>query len=141
MGLYSTFSTSQYYDDEPVVKKKVPESSGQNETTQQPTNYKKPHQLPENGLTPQKRKSLYAEAQHIAASKSERGNVDFVDMYRIGQMLMVQDEKGRVRTRKGRVVEIVSKDLMYIGMEDTYKDVHGHWLVDFVTGKDKITKI
>jgi len=135
MGLYSTFTTSQYYDT-PVVKKENKPS------TTKSSEYKKPHQMPKDyGLTPQKRRSLYAEAKEAATTHSEFSNIDFNNLYRVGQMLMIQAPNGTVRTKKGRIVEIVDKDLMYVAMEDTYRDVNNFWLVDFVTPKDKITKL
>lgn len=135
MGLYSSFSTSQYYDDEPI-KKPV-------KTEEKPVEYKKPHQVTnEYGLTENKRKSLYEEAQKVASTKSEYSDkVDFRDIYRVGQMIRVQAPNGKIRTNKGRVVEIVAKDLMYVGMEDAHKDVNDNWLIDFVMPSDIITKI
>jgi hypothetical protein len=132
MGLYSSFNTSQYYD-EPVKSKAV--------VDEKPVvSYKKPHSA-DYGLTEQKRKSLYAEAQHAASSRTEFGNIDFRDLYRVGQMIMVQNPNGVYRTKLGRIIEIVARDLMYVGMEDSHRDVNGAWLVDFVLPKDKITKI
>lgn len=136
MGLYSSFSTSQYYD-EPVVKKPTtpqPEKQSQ-------ADYKKPHQVADYGLTEQKRRSLYEEAKKVESSKSVIKGPDFRDIYRVGQMIRVQAPNGHVRTNKGRIVEIVDRDLMYVGMEDSYKDVNDNWLVDFVTQTDKITKL
>lgn len=136
MGLYSSFSTSQYYD-EPVVKKPTtPQSEKQSQT-----DYKKPHQVADYGLTEQKRRSLYEEAKKVESSKSVIKGPDFRDIYRVGQMIRVQAPNGHVRTNKGRIVEIVDRDLMYVGMEDSYKDVNDNWLVDFVTQTDKITKL
>ena len=138
MGLYSSFSTSQYYD-EPVVKNIVPTQS------EKPTDYKKPHQVIENnnqyGLTEQKRRSLYEEAKKVESSHSVTKGPDFRDIYRVGQMIRVQAPNGHVRTNKGRIVEIVDRDLMYVAMENSYKDVNDNWLVDFVLHTDRITKI
>jgi hypothetical protein len=133
MGLYSSFSTSQYYD-EPVVKKPAQQA-------EKSTEYKKPHQTENNGLTEQKRKSLYAEAQKVASTAAVIKGPDFREIYRVGQMIRVQAPSGHVRTNKGRIVEIVDRDLMYVGMEDTYKDVNDNWLIDFVTPTDRITKL
>jgi len=131
MGLYSSFDTSQYYDTPPKKKeqKKVTEHKNPNNNV---NNYV---------LTPQKRKSLYEEAKYIRENASDKSKVDFREIYRIGQMVMIQKPNGEIRTRKGRIIEIVANDLMYVGMEDTYKDVNGNWLVDFVTGDSIITKL
>jgi hypothetical protein len=135
-GLYSTFSTSQYYDTPPKPEKSVdkPTANG---------SFKKPHQLDpkDYGLTASKRQSLYAEAQKTVSTKSEYDHIDFKSMYRVGQMVAIQSRNGHYRTRKGRIVEIVNRDLMYVGMEDSTKDAHDHWLIDFVTSSDIITKI
>ena len=135
-GLYSSFSTSQYYDesDKPAKKQEKPVEQS----------HKKPHQpdvAPDYGLTPTKRKSLYEEAQKIVTTATEYDHIDFQSLYRVGQMVAIQDMKGNLRTAKGRVVEIVNRDLMYVGMEDSHKDVHGQWLIDFVTSSDIITKL
>lgn len=135
MGLYSSFNPADYYD-EPVVKK-----SPSQQPKSQPSEYKKPHQVPDYGLTEQKRKSLYEEAQKVATSRSEIKGPDFRDIYRVGQMIAVRGPSGNIRTKKGRIVEIVDRDLMYVGMEDSYKDVNENWLVDFVTSKDIIDKL
>jgi hypothetical protein len=133
MGLYSSFNPSQYYDTPtPVVKNNVEKVE---------TPYKKPHQVENYGLTEQKRRSLYSEAQKVASSRSVVKGPDFREIYRVGQMIAVQAPNGSLRTKKGRIVEIVDKDLMYVGMEDSYKDVNGNWLVDFVMSTDKITKL
>lgn len=136
MGLYSSFNPADYYD-EPVVKKATPQP-----TPQQPkTDYKKPHQVADYGLTEQKRRSLYEEAKKVATSRAEVVGPDFRDIYRVGQMIAVKGPNGNIRTKKGRIVEIVDRDLMYVGMEDSYKDVNENWLVDFVTSKDVIIKL
>lgn len=129
MGLYSSFDTSQYYDTPP--KKKEPKKIIENNTALS-KNY---------GLTEQKRKSLYEEAKTIRESGSGKNKVDFRELYRVGQMVVIQKPNGQIRTRKGRIIEIVANDLMYVGMEDTHKDVNGNWLIDFVTGDNIITKI
>lgn len=130
MGLYSSYDPSEFYD-----------TSSKREGTKK-KDYKQPHQIADNmSLTNQKRKSLYEEAQKIRSGEIKNPNLDFRKLYRVGQLIMVQSKNGVIRTRRGRIVEIVDKDLMYVGMEDTYKDVNDHWLVDFVTGTDKITKI
>lgn len=142
MPLYSSFSTSDYYDDEPKNKQKKVTSQHQKHEQNKKIDYKKPHQSPNNyGLTEQKRKSLYEEAQEVASTSSEYDHIDFRSLYRVGQMIMVQRPNGNIATRKGRIVEIVAKNLMYVGMEDTHKDVHGNWLVDFVKSDDKITRL
>ena len=140
MGLYSSFNPAQYYDDPSPAKKAQP--TPQQETNQsQKVEYKKPHSLPNYGLTEQKRKSLYEEAQKVATSRAEIKGPDFRDIYRVGQMIAVKSGNGQLRTKKGRIVEIVDRDLMYVGMEDSYKDVNDNWLVDFVTDKDIVIKL
>ncbi len=111
MGLYSSFNPADYYD-EPVVKKT------QAQTPAQPVkqDYKKPHQVADYGLTEQKRRSLYEEAQKVASSREEIKGPDFRDIYRVGQMIAVQAPNGTLRTKKGRIVEIVDRDLMYVGI-------------------------
>lgn len=132
MGLYSSFDTSQYYD----------EPSKPVKTEKKVTKIKQPHKVSDNyNLTSQKRKSLYEESQKIKEKGAQYPKVDFRELYRVGQMIIVQSPDGKIRTRRGRIVEIVEKDLMYVGMEDTYKDVQDQWLVDFVTAKDIIKKI
>lgn len=139
MGLYSTFSTSQYYDEPPIKKSNISEVEKKNVD-------KKNKVLDEHNVVSSnqhnqvKRKtSLYEEAKEIASSrKSEYANIDFKTLYRVGQPVAIKDEKGVVKTAKGRVIEIVAKDLMYVAMEDTYKDVNDQWLIYFVTPKDKI---
>jgi len=144
-GLYTTFSTSQYYDKE--------EKPAVNTTAVSQSSFKKPHQFTvadkktnqfdatAYGLTPTKRKSLYEEAQKVASTRTEYDHIDFKSMYRVGQMVSVQGMNGKIRTRKGRIVEIVNRDLMYVGMEDSHKDVNGNWLIDFVTSSDIIVRI
>lgn len=135
-GLYSTFSTSQYYDesDKPTKKQESPVVKQKTQT------HKKPHTV-NNGLTVGKRRSLYEEAQKVATTKSEYDHIDFRDLYRVGQMVAIQNMQGKVRTKKGRIAEIVNRDLMYVFMEDTYKDVNDNYLIDFVTSSDIITKL
>ena len=127
MGLYSSFSTSQYYDDNEVIKeKKIKET---------PKVIKQPN-APK--ISEKKRKSLYEEAMKIASSESEYNGVDFRDVYRVGQRVAIQSPSGEIRTSKGRIAEIVHKNLMYVWMEDTYRDVNDQWLAEFVTDKDII---
>ena len=135
MPLYTSFKSSDYYDDEPVVKKVVKPV----EKTV-PSEYKKPHKTPNNSLTPEKRKSLYAQAKAEAESPKYTGP-NFKELYRIGQMIQIVGPNGEFRTKKGRICEIVDKNLMYVYMEDSHKDAQDQWLVDFVTDKDKIIKI
>jgi hypothetical protein len=127
MGLYSSFNPSDYYDDEPKkvqpIKKQI---------TQE---IKKPNSPM---ISEKKRKSLYDEAMKVASSKSEYKGPDFRDIYRVGQMVAIQGPNGMFRTRKGKIAEIVAQNLMYVYMEDTYKDATDQWLADFVTDKDKI---
>lgn len=139
MALYSSFSTSQYYDNEPV--KKV-EKTVVEESKQTPAEYKKPHQIPnEYGLTQQKRRSLYDEAVKVASSSDSYTGPDFRQIYRVGQSVAIVGPNGNYRTQKGSIVEIVEKNLMYVYMEDSYRDVNNNWQVDFVTDKDTIIKL
>lgn len=136
MGLYTTFSTSQYYDT-PTKPEKSVDKSTENRS------FNKPHQFDPKayGLTAGKRQSLYEAAQKVATTKSEYKHIDFKAMYRIGQLVSIQSRPGHYRTKKGRIVEIVSRDLMYVGMEDSYKDAQDNWLIDFVLASDIITPI
>mgnify|MGYP004002672143 CR=1 FL=1 len=127
MPLYSSFNTSQYYDDE-------------EESPQKPPEYKKPHQSPTE-LSSQKKKSLYAEAQAIVTSIEEYSGPDFRDIYKVGQMVSIKGANGIIRTNKGKIAEIVAQNLMYVYMEDSHKDVNNQWLADFVTDKDTITRL
>lgn len=127
MGLYSSFSTSQYYDDTTSIKKEQ-----QNKPTQP---IQKPHTPV---ISEQKRKSLYDEAIKIASTESEYTGPDFRDIYRVGQLVTIKGPNGQIRTNNGKIVEIVARNLMYVYMQDTYKDVTGQWLADFVTDKDTI---
>jgi len=128
MGLYSTFNPADYYDDEPVKKtqKKVEKV--------QPV--KKPAPIKE-----EVRKSLYAQAKEVMDSKSHHKGPDFRDIYRVGQAVAIQGPNGEFRTKKGIIAEIVADSLMYVYMEDSYKDATGQWLADFVTDKDTITPL
>lgn len=129
MGLYSSFDPSQYYD-EPVVKKQQTQQA----EASKPQKYKKPNQpIPE-----QKRRSLYDQAKEVATSISEYKGPDFKEVYRVGQKVAIKGPNGNFRTRNGRIAEIVAKNLMYVFMEDQYRDVNNQWIVDFVTDKDTV---
>jgi len=130
MGLYSSFDTSQYYDDEPIVKKQEPIKE---KVVQQ--EIKKPNAP---AISETKRKSLYDEAMKVATSASEYKGQDFRDIYRVGQKVAIKSPSGDVRTGNGRIAEIVAENLMYVWMEDSYKDVNEQWMADFVTDKDTI---
>lgn len=125
MGLYTSFDTSQYYDDKPVKKVQQPQQS--QERTEPPKE-----------ITPTVRKSLYAEAQAQADKKEKYKGVDFRVKYRVGQRVAIQGPNGVYRTENGSIAEIVAENLMYVYMEDTYKDSTDQWLADFVTDKDTI---
>ena len=127
MGLYSSFDPSQYYDDEPV-KKETKKSQPEQEI-------KKPNAP---AISETKRKSLYDEAKKVASSKSDYKGPNFKDVYRVGQRVAVRGADGVVRTAKGRIAEIVEKNLMYVYMEDTFEDVNGQYVADFLTDKDTI---
>jgi hypothetical protein len=78
----------------------------------------------------------------ISATASEKyTGPDFRQIYRVGQAVAILGPNGNYRTRKGSIAEIVSNNLMYVWMEDTYKDVNNQWQVDFVTDKDHIIKL
>ena len=126
MGLYTSFNTSDYYGDE---SKPAPKNT--------PEKIQEPQEMPK--IKEEVRQSLYAQAQEVASSKSKYTGPDFRDVYRVGQAVAIQGPNGNYRTTKGRIAEIVSKNLMYVYMEDTYKDATDQWLVDFVTDTDKIT--
>jgi len=126
MGLYTTFNTSDYYDE--PVKPRQPQKTVQQLQDAIP----KVKPIPE-----AQRKSLYDQAKQILSSKSQQGP-NFFDIYRVGQAVAIQDPKGHYRTKKGIIAEIVAETLMYVYMEDSYKDVTGQWLADFVTSEDKI---
>ena len=138
-GLYTSFSTSQYYDDVSDTKK-TDIKNVQNDTNSNV--YKKPHQETQAyGLTSQKRKSLYEEAVKVATASEKYTGPDFRQIYRVGQAVAILGPNGNYRTKKGSIAEIVSNNLMYVWMEDTYKDVNNQWQVDFVTDKDHIIKL
>jgi hypothetical protein len=128
MGLYSSFSTAQYYDEEPVKKEQKPKQPSTQEI-------KKPNSPM---ISEKKRKSLYDEAMKVASSESEYKGPDFRDVYRVGQKVAIQSPSGEIRTGNGRIAEIVANNLMYVWMEDTYRDVNDQWLAEFVTDKDKV---
>lgn len=128
MGLYSSFDPSQYYD-EPVVKKQPqPEIN-------KPQEFKKPNQPT---ISETKRRSLYEEAKKVASSASEYKGPDFRNTYRVGQRVAIKAPNGTYRTANGLIAEIIDKNLMYVYMQDSYKDVNEQWMVDFVTDKDTI---
>lgn len=131
MGLYSSFDTSQYYDDEPVVKKPVQREESINnkqeiKTPNAPT------------ISEKKKRSLYEEAMEVASKESEYKGPDFREVYRVGQLVAIQSPSGEIRTKNGRIAEIVHGNLMYVWMQDSTKDVNGNWLADFVTDKDTV---
>lgn len=131
MGLYNSFNPSDYYDPSP----KPPSTQLKHKTLANISNES-------NKAVPIKqKKSLYGEAQEKEAITSKIKGPDFRDVYRVGQMVAVQSENGKLRTRKGKIIEIVDHDLMYVSMEDTYKDVHDNWMVDFVVSTDIVTKL
>jgi hypothetical protein len=123
MGLYTSFDTSEYYDT-PSPK---PQSTQNNQET--------PHTPP---LTPGVRKSLYDKAQQVADKKDKLNGIDFRVKYRVGQKVAIQGPNGQFRTKNGSIAEIVAENLMYVYMEDSYKDSTDQWLADFVTDKDTI---
>ena len=121
MGLYTSFDTSSYYDE---PNKKAEQAKQKTEITNKP----KPQET---------RTSLYAQAQKIKEYK-EKISVDFRKIYRVGQKVAIQGPNGVFRTKKGVIAEIVAENLMYVYMEDTYKDSTDQWLADFVTDEDTI---
>jgi len=125
MGLYSSFNTSDYYDTpiKKVVKQEI----------------KKPVSAPITPIAEPVRRSLYDQAKQTMETKAEYSGPDFRDIYREGQPVAIQGPNGHYRTRKGVIAEIVAKNLMYVYMQDTYKDATDQWLADFVTDKDTIT--
>ena len=100
-GLYTSFSTSQYYDDVSDTKK-ADIKNVQNDTNSNV--YKKPHQETQAyGLTSQKRKSLYEEAVKVATASEKYTGPDFRQIYRVGQAVAILGPNGNYRTRKGIV--------------------------------------
>jgi hypothetical protein len=131
MGLYTSFNPANYYDED--IKQQIKE---ENKTKQQHIIQSKEETPPP---IPQKiKKSLYAEAKKQLEKMKEKPKVNFKETYRVGQKVAIVDKKGNLVTQKGKIAEIVAEDLMYVYMEDTYKDVNGNWLVGFVTAEDKI---
>ena len=130
MGLYSTFNTSDYYDDEPTTPTPTPQKPP---VDTNPTIIKP--------ITQEVKRSLYDQAKEVMTSKSEYKGPDFRDIYRVGQAVAIQGPNGEFRTRKGTIAEIVASTLMYVYMEDSYKDATDQWLTDFVTDKDTITPL
>ncbi len=128
MGLYNSFNPSDYYDDDEKPAKVTPVKTQRQEVTPTP-------------LQPEVRKSLYDQAKQIATSKSEDTGPDYRDIYRVGQAVMVQGSDVIVRTSDGIIAEIVAKNLMYVYMQDSYKDATDQWLADFVTTGDIITPL
>jgi len=128
MGLYSTFNTSDYYDDEPV--KNTPKKAEQVQPIQKPTPVKE-----------EVRRSLYEQAKEVMNSKSNHNGPNFKEIYREGQAVAIQGPNGEFRTKKGIIAEIVAPTLMYVYMEDSYKDATDQWLADFVTDKDTVTPL
>ena len=121
MGLYTSYDTSEYYDTAPA--KKVEKK----EEVQKTIN-----------IAPEVRKSLYDKSQDVLKKKKRYNGIDFRNKYRVGQRIAVQGPNGNTRTSKGVIAEIVAENLMYVSMEDSYKDVNEQWLIDFVTDNDKI---
>jgi len=121
MGLYTSFSTTKYRNK--PKKHIIEEESKQEEAPIIKENIKK---------------SLYAEAQKVIKETKNKPSVNFKEQYVVGQLVAIQGPNGIFRTRKGRINEIVAEDLMYVLMEDSYKDSTDEWLADFVTGVDKI---
>lgn len=127
MGVYSNFSTSDYYDKKP--QQQVQQQSTVKQTYNQPA-------IPEHT-----RKSLYDQAKTIAESTDKYKGPDFRKVYRVGQMVAIQGANGQVRTGKGMIAEVVAENLMYVYMTDAYRDANDQWLVDFVTDKDIVTPL
>lgn len=132
MGLYNSFNPSEYYDVTPKTAIVSPPKIKNTDTISGESS---------KIIPPKQKKSLYGEAQEKEAFASKIKGPDFRDVYRVGQMVAIQSQNGQVRTRKGKIIEIVDRDLMYVSMEDTYKDVHGNWMVDFVVATDTVTKL
>lgn len=122
MGLYTSYDTSEYYD---TLSTKKVEQKKQDVVT--PVN-----------IPPEVRKSLYDKSQDVIDKKKRYNGIDFRNKYRVGQRIAVQGPNGNTRTSKGVIAEIVAENLMYVAMEDSYKDVNEQWLIDFVTDKDRI---
>ena len=125
MSLYSSFNPADYYDTPSKPKARA-------DQVQKPQ-IKRPEEKMQ-----QKKKSLYEQAKEIATNETEYAGPDFRDVYRVGQYVAIRAASGEIRTKRGRIAEIVAKNLMYVYMEDSHKDVNNQWLADFVTDKDKI---
>ncbi len=122
MGLYTSYDASEYYDEKPKpqVTQQIQESK------------------PVQKIAPAVKKSLYDRAQAVAEKKDAFNGIDFRTKYRVGQRVAIQGPNGQFRTQKGVIAEIVAENLMYVYMEDSYKDSTDQWLADFVTDKDTI---
>jgi len=124
MGLYTSLNFSQYYD-EPKKEVKEPINNKQYKTKVV-------------SINKNSRRSLYSEAQQILKKSKKLNGVDFKKQYREGQYVVVFDINGPILTKKGRIIEIIAENLMYVEMEDTYKDVNDNYLVAFVTHENKV---
>ena len=121
MGLYTSYDTSEYYDTN--APKKVEKKQEETKVV---------------NIPPEVRKSLYDKSQDVLDKKKRYNGIDFRNKYRVGQRIAVQGPNGHTRTSKGVIAEIVAENLMYVSMEDSYKDVNDQWLIDFVTNNDRI---
>jgi hypothetical protein len=125
MGLYTSYDNSMYYDKKAPTQ--VPKQKSTEAKVQQ--------------IKPTMKKSLYDQAQKVATKKELYKGVDFRTKYRVGQHVAIQGPNGIYRTQQGIIAEIVAENLMYVYMEDTYKDSTDQWLADFVTDKDTIHEL
>ncbi len=130
MGLYSTFSTSQYYDNNDIKDKKPKKEINEEKVTNP--------KIHNTSITEEKRKSLYDEAVKYSSRKMNNQKDSYFNRFRVGQMIAVQTENGLLKTSKGRIAEIAHDSLMYVYDENSHKDVNGNYMVEYVTGKDKI---
>jgi hypothetical protein len=128
MGLYSSFNPTEYYD-----KTENNNVKNENNNKQNIIKVETPPPIPK-----KVKKSLYAEAKKELEKQTTKPKVDFRKIYRVGQKVAIVNKKGELVTQKGKIAEIVAEDLLYVYMQDTYKDVNGNWLVGFVTSEDKI---
>jgi len=86
----------------------------------------------------EEKKSYYSSVKSKQEYEKKLNGKNFLKDYKVGQYIKVIDKKNELITNRGRITRISAEDLMFIEMEDTYKDVREHFLGYMVTGEDKI---
>jgi hypothetical protein len=122
MGLYTSFDTTMYHDKKDKNKSVDVDNHKNNK-------------IESNKDNKDNKKSLYSKSKE---QEKKKNITNFKKKYSVGQRVAIQGANGVVRTKSGIIAEIVAENLMYVYMEDTYKDATDQWLVDFVTDEDNI---